>query len=715
MTDYNRRFLVNLKRHCSGNLNFAVCALLVVILFCAPGCTKGGKSAELKSGYFNYSGYSEPQFKGFSKESRFVTMSDGVKVTLDIFLPTEGPVEKSFPVVLMYNPYNRAFIHPDQPWWQKIYLRVRYGIKGPVFDQTIYHENKLLLSHGYAVVVADMRGTGASFGSQAPFMPRLGLDGKEIVDWIAAQKWCNGNVGMCGQSYRGWSQLATAQHKPEALKCIMPEAIAITGYTEAFRPGGIPARRWIDTYSAYLNMFNKNIYEESYIFPLAPENKKTLLPCAPVVDEDNDGDLVDEVPVMERNDPSTFMDDGEPVYRDGQKREHNYYYRATMEHKSNMLFRELSAHIPFIDSILPPPHETLTSMCANPGHFTPEIMASGIAVYNIGGWFDCFSKGTVGLYATMKSKNPSKLLMAPRFHLPLVTDAYGEYLGYEGDFKKQVETERVRFFDRYLKGIDNGIDREQSVFIYVMNKGWRSENEWPLKRQKMTPFFFDKENCLSMKKPLKGMDTRAVDFTHSSSYGKTDISRWLMMFSVNGLMIRTEKDKKCLVYETAPLESDTEVTGHPIVDFLVSSNRPDGDFFVYITDVDEEGRSLYVTEGHMRAGWHRLHDDDAQAGGVVNVLPDLPWHGYMKGGYDTNVLAGGNKVELRFDLMPTSWLFKKGHRIRVAIAGADFPDFELNPVLSPENDPAKAAATDFTVYRGAGCLSRIELPVIPSK
>jgi len=693
--------------------------VLCVILMCAymvgTGCTNGNEKEEKKSYYLEYSGYSAPQYKGFSKTSRFVTMSDGIDLAVDVILPAHGPERDSFPVVFIYNPYHRAFIHPDQPLWQKVYLRIRYGIKGPVFDQSIYDENKLLLSHGYAVVVADMRGTGASFGSQMPFMPRVGKDGKELVDWIAAQKWCDGNVGMYGLSYRGWGQLATAQHKPEALKCIMPEVIALTGYTEGFRPGGIQARRWIETYSDYLNAFNKNIYSNDYKFPLVPEIDWKFLPCAPVIDEDGDGELVDEIPIMDKGDPSTFIDDGAPMYADGVKRQKNYYYRATMSHKPNILFQELADNIPYINTSAPAPYNTFTTIKGNPGYFAKDIMESGIAVYNLGGWFDGFVKGTVRLYATMESKNPSKLLMAPKFHLPGVTDSYTDYFDYKGDFKKQLAMERVRFFDRYLKGIDNGIDREPPVFIYVMNKGWRSENEWPLKRQKMTPFFFDKENCLSMKKPLKGMDTREVDFTHSSSYGKTDISRWLMMFSVDGLMIRTEKDKKCLVYETAPLESDTEVTGHPIVDFLVSSNRPDGDFFVYITDVDEEGRSLYVTEGHMRAGWHRLHDDDAQAGGVVNVLPDLPWHGYMKGGYDTNVLAGGNKVELRFDLMPTSWLFKKGHRIRVAIAGADFPDFELNPVLSPENDPAKAAATEFTVYRGAECLSRIELPVIPSK
>ena len=188
-----------------------------------------------------------------------------------------------------------------------------------------------------------------------------------------------------------------------------------------------------------------------------------------------------------------------------------------------------------------------------------------------------------------------------------------------------------------------------------------------------------------------------------------------MMFTPEGVMERTVQDKKCLVYETEALTVDVEVTGHPVADIWVSSDRKDGDFYVYLADVDENGKSLYVTEGQLRAGWHRLRADNDQVRGAVNILPDLPWHGYRKGAYAKDALAGGKIINLRFDLMPTSWLFRKGHRIRVSIAGADFPDFELNPVLSPANDPAKALATRITVHRSGKHQSRIELPVIPGK
>jgi len=691
---------------------FAILVIAFIIIrktSTAPYGT-GAPAGTRVSAPFRYAGYTAPEYASWTKRSFFVPMSDGVDIAVDLFLPAGGPPRTSFPVVFIYNPYDRSYINPEFQWWEKAYMWVRWGITGPVLDQMIYSENQYLVSHGYAIAVADMRGTGASFGSQMPFMLRVGRDGKELVDWMARQQWCDGNVGMLGLSYRAWGELATAKFRPRALKCIMPEVIAITGYSEAFRPGGISALRWIDAYSDYLNAFNMNVLDKAMEFPRV-KLTAPLIPTAPVIDEDGDGDLADEVPLMDKGDPTTFADDGPPRYRDGVERKSHHYYRATMEHRKNLLFRQVGAMIPYIDSI--PDGYGVDSIDSSPGYFAKDIMASGIAVYHIGGWFDGFIRGTVGLFATMREKNPSRLLVGPKFHLPGVPDAYADLFSYRGDLKEQTAVERLRFFDRYLKGIDNGIDREPPMYIYVMNSGWRAEKEWPPARRVVTSFHFDGGGALTTGRAGEGKDQYKVDFTHGSSYGENDISRYLMMFTPEGLMERTAKDRQCLVYETAPLAADTEVTGHPVADLWVSSDRSDGDFYVYLTDVDEKGRSLYVTEGQLRAGWHRLHNDDDQARGAVNIRPDLPWHGYRKGGYEKNSLAGGRVLNLRFDLMPTSWVFRKGHRIRVAVAGADFPDFEINPVLSPENDPAKALPTTITVHRSPRYASRVELPVIP--
>jgi putative CocE/NonD family hydrolase len=186
-----------------------------------------------------------------------------------------------------------------------------------------------------------------------------------------------------------------------------------------------------------------------------------------------------------------------------------------------------------------------------------------------------------------------------------------------------------------------------------------------------------------------------------------------MMYVPDQMMIRTDADKKCYIYETEPLIDETEITGHPVVNLWLSSNRKDGDIFVYLTDVDNKGNSLYVTEGQLRAGWKNLYDDNDQVLGKFDMQPDLPWHGYRGNQFINNVFKDGKPVSLKFDLFPTSWLFKKGHRIRIAIAGADNKNFEMNPSLCSDNIPETCIPTTINIHRSKKFSSFIELPVIP--
>jgi putative CocE/NonD family hydrolase len=194
------------------------------------------------------------------------------------------------------------------------------------------------------------------------------------------------------------------------------------------------------------------------------------------------------------------------------------------------------------------------------------------------------------------------------------------------------------------------------------------------------------------------------------------------------------KDKQCLTFTSDPLEKDTEITGHPIVHLYVSSTAADGDFFVYFEDVDSAGTAYYVTEGMLRAGFARLvpqedmlqgdsgydqkpHKDHAWKCTGIDVKPDLPYHGFKAADYDEDIFANGKVKELVIDLYPTSWVFKKGHQFRVSIASADYPTFQLNPRLSPNNNPADAnnIVPTVTIYHDKKHFSRIELPVVPPK
>jgi putative CocE/NonD family hydrolase len=308
---------------------------------------------------------------------------------------------------------------------------------------------------------------------------------------------------------------------------------------------------------------------------------------------------------------------------------------------------------------------------------------------------------------------------------------------WESDWAKQ---EMLRWLERWLKGIENGVEMEPPIKIYVMNgEGVREEDEWPLARQVMTKLYFDEDGKLAAESAENGTDTYVTDYTHDSGFEEIDASflellgrpsvtdtfytnRYtaLAMFAPTQLAVRTEKDLKCLTYTSEPMTKDTEVTGHPIVHLWVSSTADHGDLFFYLEDVDESGEAVLITENLLRIGFAALVDDDEQINPNpgVDVLPDLPWHGFEDTDFVDGILAGGYIVEIVNDFHPTSWVFRQGHRIRISIACSDWPSFRLNPYLyagagDPTNDPGDYMAPTITVYRGDGHPSHIELPIIP--
>jgi hypothetical protein len=624
-------------------------------------------------------------------------MDDGTDLAVAVYLPTEGPADGPFPVIFNYHPYHRVEID------------LATGEITPPIDQSFV---ELFTSYGYAFVFAGMRGSGASYGSRVDMSPPLAEDGKVLIDWIADQFWCNGNVGMIGGSYHGWSQFATAGQKPAALKCILPEEIYFDAFTSAlFYPGGIYNKGLSDLLTMVFSMRDLNFY-------MAPAG---VLPAAPVVDEDEDGELADEIP-WDLNANGNFLDDGSPpTYKDGEERQH-VYYNTTLQHLANDPINVWSMDLYYRDAVGAGDY---TSPDHGPADYPIGIADSGIAIYNFGGWFDAFPRSTTQWYATMKDSNPSKMLLAPVNHCSpgcLSSRHPGPYLEYFGVdlevLSSRYINESLRFLDRFLKGIRNGIDLEPPISIYVMKgKGWRYENEWPLARQVRVDYYLDAGNALSKFRGPDGFDEYLVDYTHDSRQDSSGANRWNLGL-MDQVMIRNDKDLKCLTYTSQPLEEDTEVTGHPIVHLWASSRAEYGDFFVYLEDVDEEGDAYLITDGQLRAGFEKLlpNEDMLPQGAGIDVLPDLPWHGFNESDYTERVFAGGNEVEVVIDLLPTSWVIKKGHSIRVSIACADWPTFRLHPELCPTNVPTEClSAPTITVYRDANHPSRIELPVIPSR
>jgi len=211
----------------------------------------------------------------------------------------------------------------------------------------------------------------------------------------------------------------------------------------------------------------------------------------------------------------------------------------------------------------------------------------------------------------------------------------------------------------------------------------------------VSTYYFNADRSLSLDRPdgEAARDTYRVDYTAGSG----EHSRWRNQAATDAAvryMDRSRQDMKLLVYTSRPLDRTLEVTGHPVVTLFVVSSAADGYFFVYLEDVDEHGQVAYITEGQLRALHRKLSDDPPPYRCV------LPYRTFMR--KDALPLVPGEVAELVFDLLPTSYLFKVGHRIRIALAGADSSHFAI-----PRGEPPT-----LQICRSRAHASRLDLPTI---
>jgi putative CocE/NonD family hydrolase len=621
------------------------------------------------------------EYAGYERHADYVAVADGTRLAVSWYVPSQGPAAARFPVLLWYMPGHRESIDP------------RSGALRPGMDP---EELAFFTARGYAVAIAEMRGSGASFGFRVIDRgPQIGRDGRDLVNWIARQRWSNGKVGMIGASFQGFSQFATAAERPRALKAIFPEIAGFDDYTSLYYPGGILNVALARVAYAAMGRDDRNEFD--------PTSAPPRLPSVPVIDEDGDGALADEIP-LDRNGNGNFLDDGPPRYADGKSRA-DVYWHATQEHQKNgILTSDKVTLARFRDSTLADTRYRYWDL--DPGLKPERIAQAGIAVYNRGGWFDYHARDTTQWFGTLQGHTPVRLLMAPTGHAALpspeaqVQGRGNAYLAYFDDRQTSnalVLNEKLRFFDRYLRGLANGFDAEPPVLIYVMGEGWRREEEWPLRRARPLRLWLGAHGRLGAVPGDAGVDDWQVDPQATSlSQGA---NRW--NFGIAGAKAPMSLDgslHRRLAYATEPLSEDREITGHPILEITLGASVESADVYAYLEDVAPDGSSLLVTEGQLRANYHRRQSapDSLPAASRLRVRPALPWPGFTQADFDPAPLAAGKTVRLVFDLMPTAWRFRAGHRIRLSLAGADRDSFE--PSLAQPGSGAGTAAGDSQVY-----------------
>jgi len=591
------------------------------------------REEERVSKFGEYKGYSEAIYDSWVRTSQYLTMRDGIKIAIDIIRPAKNGVaaQEPLPAIWTHTRYRRALIKDG---------RVITEADSPFAQQ--------LIKHGYIIAAADVRGSGASFGSwQGIWTREESQDAYEITEWLASQPWCEGKVGMMGGSYLGVTQLMAAGTKPPHLKAIFPIVALFDIYPVGYH-GGVFYDDLIRTWSELTKLMD------------------TERVAAPI-DDDKDGRLLKE---------------------------------AVEEHKSSRTLIEIMSPLRYRND-----KDEMSGVMPNyewhPAAFIEEINQSGIPIYLWGGWFDSFTKD--GFLMFRNFKNAKKIVMGAWSHSSRDREIAVELI-------QLAAAEELRWFDYWLKGIDNGIMTEPPIRYQVMiapkKNEWRTAEKWPLPMELPKKFYFHEgpsgsvksvnDGILSTKPPseISGEDNYTVDYTTTTGQA----SRWDNAVGGGfGYPDMTANDQKGLTYTTEPLIEDLEVTGHPVVHLWTSSTATDGDFFVYLEEVDRQGFSHYLSEGTLRASHRALHEPYYDNIG-------LPFHRSLK--EDAVELKPGEVAELVFDLQPTSNVFNASHRIRITLTCAD-KDNASTPVLSPP--------PTVTIFRNTEHASFVSLPVISAE
>ncbi len=554
---------------------------------------------------------------------------------------------------------------------------------------------RYFVPRGYVCIGQDTRGRYASEGVWH-FTRSDVTDGYDTARWIVEQAWCDGHIGTVGTSYPGGTQHAMALGDAPGLAAMVPtDSASNVGYY-GIRHGCAFELRWMNW---IYNIGLPNGSRESR----DPKTREVFIDAGRHIRE-----YVVGLPLRRGDTPLKLA----PEYED--------WLVAAMSHGGN--------------------DEFWRSIGIDVADHVDEY--KDVPVYHVSGWYDSWAAQVANLNFALLSKakkSRQRLIMGPWTHGGQ-TRSYAGEAEFGPDAAIDFNALRLRWFDRWLKGVDNGVEREPPVRIFVMGGGdahktpegrlfvggrWRDESEWPPARAVANSYYLHADGMLSPVKPgaepptsyqfdpRKPVPTIGGNVSsHNAPPGRQAIPG--RPGDTANLMEQGAFDQRCrasfwncvderplsarndvLVFQTPLLDRDVEVTGRLIVRLWASSSAADTDFTAKLIDVYPPsadfpaGVDLNIGDSIVRARFRT----------GVNNPPAL--------------LKPGEAYEFTIELYPSSILFKRGHRIRLDISSSNFPRFDVNPNTGePLNDNRRTAIAVNTVYHDARHASRIELPVI---
>ena len=542
-------------------------------------------------------------------------MRDGVVLHAHIFRPD---AEGRFPGILLRTPYGK----PEGGY-------------------------ERFVRAGYAVVTQDSRGRYASDGEYVPFtVADTGdaEDGYDSVEWLAAQPFCDGQVGTLGASYNAWMQWQLAKLRPPHLRAMcaytIPLELTEVDYPGSFRPGR-RIKWWMTTMAPDLRR------REGLPPPHTPEQARK------VWEEVEQGRWLGLMPWMD-----------------------------VVRYLPERLAR-------FAEDWLKEPARA-------PWGFDRVHGEVEVPNLDFSGWYD-HCNGTMAHLQLMQknarnelAQRQSKLVIGPWNHPGLGKRQIGDI-----DFGPAAQLDltdlMLRFFDRWIKGVENGVDEEAPVRYFTMGTGrWKTASTWPPEGLHEAVYHLHSEGN------AQGGDGRLAEAAPGDEaedgycYDPQDPvpTLWTRdLFTVPADRRQLAGRRDILYYRSEPLREEVETVGYPEVVLYASSSAPDTDFFARLVDEDPEGRALEICYGMVRAR-HR------------------------NGLERQDLLEPGAIVEYRIRLGATACAFQVGHRIRLEITSSDFPNHDRNHNVG-RNDltDAELAVAEQRVFHTATHPSRLLLSV----
>lgn len=495
---------------------------------------------------------------------------------------------------------------------------------------------RFFAGNDYVYIVEDSRGRGDSEGTFHA-MHDEAEDGYDTIEWAAAQPWSNGTVGTLGGSYTGENRWMAATSRPPHLKT-MGVLVSPPGpfYNIPFQYGAL------------------TLLCLDWITGVSSDGKSSRKVALSEIISKLPLSTLDEL-AMERPIPLWKAQFLHPTYDD--------YWKAV----------DFERHWDKID----------------------------IPVLHIGGWYDDDQPGTFRNFTAMQrlGRKGQKMIVGPWPHAVTRKETTLGILDFGPESTIDIQTIMLRWYDRWLKGISNGVDTEPPVRVFIMGANtWRDETAWPLPATQWTKYYFHsagKANTSSGDGVLSPVPPKQEP-PDAYSYDPADPTPFIMPVSSGQIGgpddYRSVGERKdVLVYSTPPLEQDVEITGPLSVKLFASSSAPDTDWNAMLLDVYPDGYALRLNDGVIRASFRESFEKPS---------PIKP----------------GKIYEYAIDCWRTSMLIKKGHRIRVQIASAAFPKFDRNQNTGhPFGTDSEIHVARQTVFHDAKHPSHIVLPIIPAK